>query len=145
MNKILSNLQLSSVVRSRTNPIVQFFSRLIVALRHEGKVDLTFDELRRTPTYSEGVSRIRDELSERPRHTHSRPIYPCDEARLRSCLTLDSSIKQNMTHIITPYCLHFDDFRWFFMDPGTYLRQNYGEYQAGNAFILLSEYRGATV
>jgi hypothetical protein len=50
-----------------------------------------------------------------------------------------------MTHIITPFCFHFDDFRRYFVDPGTYLRQNYGEYQAGHDFIILSERRGVKI
>lgn len=63
---------------------------LIHALRDEGRLDFTFDELQRSSVYIDCVSRIRLELGERPCHTHSRPIFPCDELRLRSSLTFDT-------------------------------------------------------
>jgi hypothetical protein len=68
---------------------------LIHSLTHESRIDFSFAELQNYELYARSVSRVRTELSERPAHTHSRPLYPSDELRLRSSLTFDTSSKRD--------------------------------------------------
>jgi hypothetical protein len=65
--------------------------RLMHLLRHENLIDFSVSDLQKRTDFRNAVHGLTTITGGPESHSHSRCIWPCDERRLRSCLTLDTA------------------------------------------------------
>jgi len=70
-------------------------SPLFKLLSHQGRLSFSLDDFRKSAGFKDCLITCRKRCGEVTAFSSARPIYPQDEARLRSCLTLDTASKRD--------------------------------------------------
>ena len=65
-----------------------------------GRVDFGPRDVIGQMRFKDAVYELRSKRNERADHAHARPVMPSDEARLRSCLTMDTLSKRDEAIIV---------------------------------------------
>lgn len=73
---------------------------MLKLLRYQGRITFTSEDLKQSQAFKDVVLTCRKIRGEVAVFSSSRPLYPQDEARLRSCLTMDTASKRDEAIIV---------------------------------------------
>ena len=87
------SVALGTFLQSDLNPMLKL-------LRHQDRIAFSCDEFKQSQYYRDALITCRKRRGEVTVFSSARPIYPQDEARLRSCLTMDTASKRDEALIV---------------------------------------------
>ena len=73
---------------------------IMCLLRHQERIDFTYQEMKQNREFKDAVVTCRKRRGETTSFSSARPIYPQDEQRLRSCLTMDTAFQREEAILI---------------------------------------------